>query len=368
MDPLWYHVGSPVTPHGAAADVSGLEHDSLAASSATSSHERRSLMSLPTEVRMSIYHFLFKSRKPIPLDVDGAGAILFTRHAELSLQFLRVSKTICVEASPVFYRGNTFLVNINTTARLVNFRQPSRMCIEHVRITSRMGTIKFDSGMHDVDMHAIGQTFPYLQRLDMALGDPSTLLLHALKLSNSLPCSPLREWPLLEVIVDVPSADLEPDRYRYADTLFEAHEDRLAKKFMLDSLSSGSMLKLGREMPELVKIQLRGELSTRLRKLLDRHVSSFGDCRFEKASVRKANPETRISEQRRYVWKRDCQDVADRSKAKHADMHRWVPKLGHEWHAQLLESGCTVERCQKNEPVVRAAKQRRSEDNISVLM
>jgi len=218
------------------------------------------------------------------------------------------------------------------------------MCIEHVRVTSGMGPIKFDGSMHGVDLHAIGQTFPYLQRLDIALGDASTLLLHALKLPNSLPCSPLRKWPLLEVIIDAPSADLEPDRYQYADTLFKAHEDRLAEKFALDSLSSGSLLKLGHEMPEFVKIQLRGELSTRLRTLLDRHVSSFGDCRFEKASVRKANPEAHISEQLRYVWKRDCQDVADRSKAKHnelTDMHRWVPKLGHEWHAQLLESGCS---------------------------
>src|SRR3984885_4772959 len=102
--------------------------------------ETSSFMYLPVEVRLIVYKHLFSNSKSIKLDINDAGYIHFTDSAKLNLSSLRTCKMFYIEACPVLYGINTFVIAFKNVHRLAKMLQRSRLCIESLTVEAALPT------------------------------------------------------------------------------------------------------------------------------------------------------------------------------------------------------------------------------------
>jgi hypothetical protein len=332
--------------------------------------EARSLMHLPVEVRLIIYRHLFSNSENIKLDVNKQGYIAFTSTAKLHLPSLRTCKTFYIEGCPVLYGINTFAITFKDVQRLARMRQGSRLCIENLTVETvqrtepehrrQRATVQplalhgLVTGMlasrqprpppvEILDLGTIGTTLCGLQNLVVNPSTASTFLVTVLQLSKNLPCSPIRTWPVLEVVVNIQT---QPAEYIASDhilSLTDEHKKLISTSRRLSSLSQTSTLGLGHEMPDLKTIRVNGDLTWDLCQLIESHKSSFGDCSFEKQIIRNSMAEDHKDSKYKYTWRRIDEDE-QQAKARNAavDMHQWVPRLTREDYLKVLAS-CEAE-------------------------
>ncbi len=236
----------------------------------------RSLLDLPAEVRLIIYKNLFAWPEHIKLRLLESGYIRPVEAVKLNLRSLRTCKTFYTEACPVLYGINTFSVAFHETKDLGRMRQASRLCIENLAVEAPANMSDDDISVDDMvhiqnevrevlkyrteklNLGMVGATLPGIQRLTVNPSTSSAFLSTILQLSMSLPCSPIREdWPVLEVIVELPvlSELTPPQNTRLA--LSEEHATMLKHNRQLSALDGDSTLGLGHEMPDYKLIQIR---------------------------------------------------------------------------------------------------------------
>lgn len=328
--------------------------------------EARSLMHLPVEVRLIIYKHLFCNSENIKLDINEQGYIAFTSTAKLHLSSLRTCKTFYIEGCPVLYGINTFAISFKGVQRLSRMRQGSRLCIENLSVEAVQrteprhrgrpttvqpltfhgpGTGMLASQRHGpppveiLDLGTIGTALCGLQNLVVNPSTASTFLVIVLQLSKNLPCSPIRAWPVLEVVVNIKT---QPAGYLASDhilSLTDAHKKLISTGCRLSSLSETSTLGLGHEMPDLKTIHVNGDLTWDLCQLIESHKSSFGDCSFEKQNIHKSMAKDHKDSRYKYTWRRVDEDE-EQARARNAavDMHQWVPRLTKEDYLKVLAS------------------------------
>jgi hypothetical protein len=319
--------------------------------------EARSLMHLPAEIRLIIYKHLFSNSGDIRLDINEEGYIASTSTAKLNLSSLRVCKAFYIEACPVLYGINTFAITFKEVQRLAKMRQGSRLCIENLTVEAFQRTqpkyswqpaIAQPITMHGpgtgmlafeplrplhvevLDLATIGTTLYGLQNLVVNPSTASTFLATVLQLSKNLPCSPIRAWPVLEVIVEIKAAPTE-------NPLTDEQQKLLSLNRRLSSFSETSTLGLGHEMPDLKSIRVNGSLTWDLCQLIENHKSSFGDCSFEKQIIHNSMASNHKDSKYRYTWRRVDEDEPQ-AKARNAtvNMHQWVPRLTKEDYQKAL--------------------------------
>lgn len=89
-------------------------------------------LSLPVELRMNVYKYLFNSGASIV--VDGAGRCLSAE--PMSAQLLRTCKAICEEYAEVLYSSCTVTFgHIDIWKGLINIGAQARRCIKEINIT-----------------------------------------------------------------------------------------------------------------------------------------------------------------------------------------------------------------------------------------
>ena len=333
--------------------------------------EARTLMHLPVEVRLIIYKYLFGNSGPIKLDINNAGYVSFTNLAKLSLSSLRTCKTFYLEAGPVLYGINTFTIMFKDVRRLAKMRQGSRMCIENLIIESvrqlveqtRPPRIPLQPGIFAnplvlptppfqarrprtdapprevLDLATIGAVLSGLQNLLVKPSAASPLLAIVLQLSRSLPCSPIRDWPVLEVLVHI--KDFHDEDYAPGNglCLTEEHLELITTNRRLSALTETSTLGLGHEMPDLKTIRVEGCLTWDHCQLIEDHKSSFGDCSFEKEVINNSMAQDNKDPKFKYTWRRVDEDE-QQAKTRNAavNMHQWVPRLTKEDYLTVLAS------------------------------
>jgi hypothetical protein len=315
--------------------------------------EASSLMYLPVEVRLIVYKHLFSNSENIKLNINDAGYIQFTNSAKLNLSSLRTCKMFYIEACPVLYGINTFVITFKNVHRLAKMLQGSRLCIENLTVEATLPAqsgpltppATFTSGERSLasveilDLATIGTVLCGLHNLLVKPPTASAFLAIVLQLSNSLPCSPIRAWPILEVIVDIKRI---PDGDRGANSsllLTDKYQKLISIDRRLSALTETSILGLGHEMPDYKTIRVKGCLPWRLCQLIEDHKSSFGDCSFAKEVVRESMANDREGSQYKYTWRRVDEDE-QQAKARNAtvNMHQWVPRLSSEDYGKLLAS------------------------------
>ena len=168
----------------------------------------------------------------------------------------------------------------------------------------------------------------------------------------NLPCSPIRDWPVLEVIVHVmeyAAGDYEPG---VGLCLTEKHQKLIKVDRRLSALKETSNLGLGQEMPDLKIIQVKGHLSRDHCQLIEDHKSSFGDCSFEKEIIHSLMARDDKDPRCKYSWRRVDEDE-QQAKARNAavNMSQWVPRLSEEDYRKVLASfGAGLEAVQYSMP------------------
>ena len=332
--------------------------------------EACSLMRLPVEIRLVIYQYLFNNSDPIKLDINNAGYISFTDQAKLHLPSLRTSKTFYIEACPLLYGINTFTITSKDVHRLLKMRQGSRLCIENLIVQperpmeppqlhrnpvqppivalpvalnvppNEAPQTQTNPPLREVlELGSIGNALGGLQNLFVNPSDASTFLATVLQLSMNLPCSPIRNWPVLKVIVHVmeyAAGDYEPG---VGLCLTEKHQKLIKAKPRLSALKEASNLGLGQEMPDLKTIHVNGHLSRDQCQLIEDHKSSFGDCSFEKEIIHSLIARDDKVSKYKYTWRR-VDDDEQQAKARNAavNMSQWVPRLSEEDYRKVLAS------------------------------
>ena len=210
-------------------------------------------------------------------------------------------------------------------------------------------------GVEDIDMGLITQVCPNVNRLDIFTYHSCSLLWVTQKLIRSLPCSPIRDWPLLRVDVEIQDSIVSDD------DKFDIREVDGEKRVTYGTggprgricntgwLEAPSGFRLGHEIPgRLNTIQVYGILSQRLCHKLENHRCSFGDCSFEKENVPPMLPAacsettdgiSASAQHVRYTWHKTGEVIpqSEEQEAKViAAMNQWVPKLSPEDYVSLL--------------------------------
>jgi hypothetical protein len=315
--------------------------------------ETSSLMYLPVEVRLIVYKYLFSNSESINLDINDAGYIHFTDSAKLNLSSLRTCKMFYIEACPVLYGINTFVITFKNVHRLAKMLQRSRLCIESLTVeaalptqsgplarpvTSTTGELSLAS-VEVLDLATIGTVLCGLHNLLVKPPTASAFLAIVLQLTNSLPCSPIRAWPILEVAVDIKRIPDGDPVGNNSLLLTDKYQKLISIDRRLSALTRTSTLGLGHEMPDYKTIHVNGCLPWRLCQLIEDHKSSFGDCSFEKEVVHESMANDREGSRYKYTWRRVDEDE-QQAKARNAtvNMHQWVPRLSSEDYRKLLAS------------------------------
>jgi hypothetical protein len=315
--------------------------------------EASSLMYLPVEVRLIVYKHLFSNSESIKLNINDAGYIHFTNSAKLNLSSLRTCKMFYIEACPVLYGINTFVITFKNVHRLAKMLQGSRLCIESLTVEDALPTqpgplarpVASTTGERSLasveilDLATIGTVLCGLHNLLVKPPTASAFLAIVLQLSSSLPCSPIRAWPILEVIVDIKRIPEGDPMGNNSLSLTDKYQKLISIDRRLSALTETSILGLGHEMPDYKTIRVNGCLPWRLCQLIEDHKSSFGDCSFEKEVVHESMANDREGSKYKYTWRRVDEDE-QQAKARNAtvNMHQWVPRLSSEDYGKLLAS------------------------------
>lgn len=314
--------------------------------------EPTGLFRLPAEIRVDIYRRIFGYPDPIELYVNKDGYINFTEAAKLGLQILRTCRSFYLEASSVLYGSNMFVVAFDDTEALSTLRQLSLIPIKtltvkgirnvrlHKCISTMFGSRRLPQralqfrqtkkvALEVLDLGTIGTALPCVQHLIVEPSNASSLLVTVLDLTGNLPCSPLRDWPTLEVIIDIPATTGWNCSQLENLELLDPFKGKIAKRRRLSAMNQESTLGTGHEMPHYKTLQIRGQLSLALSKLIELHRSSFGDCYFEKEVLKKSQAEDGAGAKIKYTWSKEDPEAfrARILSLPPPDMQRWVPKL-----------------------------------------
>lgn len=259
-------------------------------------------MMLPVEVREVIYQHVFSYRRP--LYTARQGRLIIDREARRDMQCLRTCIGFYCEAMPQIYAINTLEINHDQMRALAGVPRQAEILVGRVVIHCNPLQYTGDEGqqVEDIDFGLLGHACPNITSVEIHTYTSGSLLWVTQKLSKSLPCSPIRDWPLLKVEIKVSDGMPRFDNPYFSKSggivLHGIHSSRAGYSW----LKARSSFRLGYEMPRHLKTLLvRGSLSTRLcQTMLERHSCSFGDCSFKKENLAPAGTST--AEKVRYTW------------------------------------------------------------------
>ena len=344
--------------------------ESITDSIASMELDQRHILRLPPEIRLRLYSFLFAATGPILLGVYSDGRIYQPDHdamrdgrpnekVQLSGQFLRTCSQIYHEAWAYLISSNRFEISDVHTHNLdkANFTLPTRALMSKIDFLNRTN--------HRLNLSAIGACFPSLQTIHIHTQGPGAhLCILAYELARSLPCSnDLRQWPRLELHIQVPSS--AESRAEFVGALDGgAHwqlnqnvkdipkiqnlfRDRSGFKLTAFEPLTMPVFKLGCEIPDIGTIILHGGLLKDHLHAIKRYESTYGDCAFEfvREEAAKDVPDRKGKYTKHvYVWKRKGEAIAKAVRGKNLEdaaslMRQWVPKLSPEFVKAMTEAG-----------------------------
>lgn len=167
--------------------------------------------------------------------------------------------------------------------------------------------------VEDIDFGLIGKVCPNVTDIEILTYFSGSLLWVTQKLLKSLPCSAIRDWPLLcvEVTISEDSAFDCSTFHRYYEQkihhgghpIYTGNQSR-----NLGWINARSSFRLGQDMPKSLKsIRVNGTVSKRISQMLQKHICSFGDCSFEKKCLSDSSNDFQEArkgdnKQIRYTW------------------------------------------------------------------
>jgi hypothetical protein len=280
-------------------------------------------MGLPVEVREIIYQHLFRYDKP--LYTSRAGRLIINREARRDMRILKTCRAFYIEAVPQIHAVNTMEIRYRDMAALSrlpkfaeilvgkvvihgdrlqdDFSEPITGSIAGLVALGDSPTNEIGLGVEEIDFGTIGRACPNLTDIEILTYFSGSLLWVTQKLLKSLPCSPIREWPLLRVDVTI-SEEGAFDNAKFS---------MRSKKVIhggdgLSWLNARSSFRLGHEMPKKLRsIRIQGMASKRIAAMIQNHTCSFGDCSFEKKRLPDSKYHddlagTDKAESNRYTW------------------------------------------------------------------
>jgi hypothetical protein len=280
-------------------------------------------MSLPVEVREIIYQHLFRYDKP--LYISRAGRLIVNREARRDMRILRTCRAFYIEAVPQIHAVNTMEIKHRDMAALSRLPKFAEILVGKVVIHGDQlqdhssepitgpiaGLVALDGsltneighGVEEIGLGTIGRACPNVTDIEILTYFSGSLLWVTQKLLKSLPCSPIREWPLLRVDVTI-SEDSAFDNAKFSTR---------SKKVIhggdgLSWLNARSSFRLGHEMPKSLRsIRIQGTASKRIAAMIQDHTCSFGDCSFEKTPLSDSTQHKDLAgtdkgETNRYTW------------------------------------------------------------------
>lgn len=264
---------------------------------ATSGHGRKplSLMVLPVEVREVIYQHIFSYSRPL-YTVNG-GRLIINREARHDMQCLRTCRAFYREAMPQIYAMNTLEIEYKHMSALTRIPRDAEILAGNVTVycnpnlnehqTAMDGRSERSTGeeVEEIDFGLLGKACPNMSQLSVCTYSSGSLLWVTQKLLKSLPCSLIREWPLLRVDVEISGDDVF-DNANFGRRGGKLVHSRGVSSANLGWLNARSSFRLGHEIPRYLRlIEVRGMLSRRLCRMLEDHVCAFGDCSFQKEKL-----------------------------------------------------------------------------------
>lgn len=276
----------------------------------TSRREPLTLMRLPAEVREVIYQHIFSYRKP--LYTARSGKLVINREARRDMQCLRTCVKFYCEAMPQIYAANTLEINYNQISALSCVPRHAEILVGRVVIHCYHPHHIDEAGVNveDIDFGLLGQACPNVNILDIHTYSSGSLLWITQQLSKSLPCSPIREWPLLQVDVVLTEDNPLFNNANFAKTRSGVIHGTATPSADISWLNARSSFRLGYEIPRHLKsITVKGKLSKKLcRTVLESHSCTFGDCSFQKKELARdtklstSNPTDLLAKKNRYTW------------------------------------------------------------------
>lgn len=316
------------------------------------------LMSMPVEIRENIFRHVFDYNRPL-YTVRG-GRLLIDREARRDMQCLRTCRAFYCEATPQIHAISSLEIHYDrcvlgmgvgsmAIAALARMPQGAEIYVGKVIIYCSKEAQMFAEGnpghnmtdrisVEDTDFAMIAQACPNMNHLEIFTYHSCSLLWMMGKLLKSLPCSSIRDWPVLRVDVkvhdNVVSDDDNIDITGKQITYAVGHQG--VPSLGTTWLRARSSFRLAHEIPNgLRSIRIQGVLSERLCQTLEKHRCSFGDCSFKKEE----NPqEPPLPCDVRYTWHKTGEVIPqDEEKAAQvmAAMNQWVPKLSPEEYVSL---------------------------------
>lgn len=273
--------------------------------------EPLTLMTLPAEVREGIYKYIFSYRKP--LYTARSGRLVINREARRDMQCLRTCVTFYCEAMPIIYAENTLEIKYNQISALSCVPRHAEILVGKVVIHCYHPGHVDETGMNveEIDFGLLGQACPNVNSLDIHTYSSGSLLWITQQLSKSLPCSPIREWPLLHVDVEITEDNPLFNNANFAKTRSGVIHGIATPGADCSWLEARSSFRLGYEIPRHLKtITVKGKLSKALcRTVLDVHSCTFGDCSFQKnkkpgedTTPSTSNSTNAAAKKVRYTW------------------------------------------------------------------
>lgn len=260
------------------------------------------LMMLPVEVREVIYQHVFSYSRP--LYTARRGKLLIDQEARRDMQCLRTCVAIYLEAVPQVYAINTLEIDYDQMQALACIPRQAEILVGKVVIHCNQYYFRGDEGtnVEEIDFGLLGKACPNITSVVVHTYSSGSLLWVTQTLSKSLPCSPIRGWPLLKVDVEVVDDNPRYDNASFAKRGLGVVSGVNPARPGISWLNARSSFRLGYEMPRHLKtLSVVGKLSTRLcHSMLECHSCSFGDCSFKKEKP----PLAGTSEEKkvRYTW------------------------------------------------------------------
>jgi hypothetical protein len=274
------------------------------------------LMMLPVEVREVIYQHVFRYRRP--LYTARSGRLIIDQEARRDMQCLRTCIAFYCEAMPQIYAINILEISYDQMQALAGVPRQAEILVGKVVIHCRRHQpLLRDEGMEveEIDFGLLGYACPNVTSVVIHTYSSGSLLWVTQKLSKSLPCSTIREWPLLRVDVKISEDDPRFDNANFAKRSGAIIHGINPSRPGFSWLNARSGFRLGYEMPRHLKtLQVVGKLSKRLCwVLLDCHSCTFGDCSFQKEKLVRDTTSSSTdgsAERFRYTWHKTGKYIA----------------------------------------------------------
>lgn len=295
------------------------------------------LLGIPFEIRLNVYKFMFVHWEPIRLEVkrDGTIKALNVSSVSLSLQMLETCRQVRLEATPIVYQCNNYIV---PWEKFQLHQSPRPVMSDYLR------TITIDCTSGDIwgfvkPIKDLSKLLTGLREINLTFGASGRFMAAALEISNAIPaCSQSFAQPVLQLIVSPKDDDLayhEGSQYLYSIN----HTLMRSSTRLRDILRHGGprpteLLITPNDAPRLPLIKLIGQACRRLKPVFEAHRCSVGLCGFVKDReelMKRDNTMVEPVRRHHYTWR----EVNGPRSDVDPNMKQWLPDIPNK-HKEIL--------------------------------